>query len=71
MNWIRENWFKIAIIIALFIFVFSFKQYVVDKNEIEAEIGFFECMDKVGNANFCLKIKDYHNIEDPMGYLAQ
>ena len=67
MNWVRGNCFKVAIIIFLFVFTITIRDYLKDRNEIEAEIGFFNCLEKDAKLNIgwaCINIKDYKLRED-------
>ena len=68
MKWFNENWFKIAIVIAIFISIFNIDEYLTNKNEIMSEIGFTECMESFDNVVFCIRTKEYHITEQDLGY---
>lgn len=62
-NFLLNNWFKIGLLIAIFIFLFNLKTYFRDKNQIEAKTNRANCFhsaEKInGNTNVCADISTY------------
>ena len=62
MTWLKQNWFKISILIVSVILTFSIREYLLDKNEIYAESEYFECIAREYSGRLrppCEDIKNY------------
>ncbi len=68
MTWLKENWFRVGLIIILICFLIILKTYLRDKNQIEAKIGRAECLHRVFSmkdapepnaTNVCIDIETY------------
>lgn len=64
MIFLKQNWFKISLIIIFSFFIFSIHKFFTDRNEIYAEIGHKQCLaewaDNLLNPSVCGDIKNYH-----------
>ncbi len=65
MKFLKENWFKVVIAVAVLIIILSVREFLSDYNEIQAEKARAECLHKAHEIGFpydapCTDIKDYH-----------
>jgi len=64
MTFLKQNWFKIFLVLILCFFAYSINKFLMDRNEIYAQIGHKQCLaewsDKLLNPAICGDIRNYN-----------